>query len=353
LPVQYLGADDLISAFSYDADGNPVSGSIGGVSTSLTWNDNDKLVSLTNASNLTESNIYGADGLRYAASVGGVTRYFVYAGGTLLGEVSANGTPIAAYTWGNGLISQRRFDTATGTPTSSWYLYGAQGETRALTDSTGTVTDTYTYSAYGTLVASTGSTTNAFRYGGGAGYYTDSATGLVLCGQRWYAPGYGRWLNADPIGYDGGDNRYVYCGDQPVGGIDPSGERGGKTGVTDSQSDGEIEQEIKKLLQDLNGGGLTPQERAALKKEINLLEQKLKKNQKGSGDRNKKKREGNRHSKCKDKRIPSQPPVPYPEPEPDPAPVFSFPDIPAPNPIILGGGVITGIIIIVLLPVGA
>jgi len=33
----------------------------------------------------------------------------------------------------------------------------------------------------------------------------------------------GRWINRDPIEYDGGLNLYGYCGDRPVGGLDPSG----------------------------------------------------------------------------------------------------------------------------------
>ena len=72
--------------------------------------------------------------------------------------------------------------------------------------------------------ASSGSDPNPFQYGGSVGYYTDpNAQGLILCGQRWYAPAFGRWLSRDPIGYDGGDNLYAYCGENPVAGLDPTG----------------------------------------------------------------------------------------------------------------------------------
>ena len=37
--------------------------------------------------------------------------------------------------------------------------------------------------------------------------------GLILCGQRWYSPAYGRWLNRDPAGYAGGADLYSYCGE--------------------------------------------------------------------------------------------------------------------------------------------
>jgi RHS repeat-associated protein len=227
-PTSYNGSSysynggDLFSTVTYDGDGNPKSGTFGGYSSTLTWNDDSDLTSISNT-NANITNGYGADGLRHWSQVGSNAKTFsIYANGLLVGEVSATGSPISAYTWGNGLISEHRYDTTT--PTSFWYLFGPQGETRYLTNSTGAVTDTYVYSAYGELVASAGTDTNPFRYGGGAGYYSDSNTGLILCDERWYDPTTGRWLNSDPIGYDGGSDLYAYCGDNPVGALDPSGE---------------------------------------------------------------------------------------------------------------------------------
>jgi len=78
--------------------------------------------------------------------------------------------------------------------------------------------------AYGSPLQHTGTDPNPFGYGGSAGYYTDSnMAGLLLCGQRWYAPYFARWLSRDPIGYDGGANLYEYCGGNPVGAADPTG----------------------------------------------------------------------------------------------------------------------------------
>ena len=105
---------------------------------------------------------------------------------------------------------------------SLWYLYGPQGETRQLTNSAGTVTDTYSYTAYGSTVSSSTNDANPFQYGGKFGYYTEN-NGVVLCEHRWYDTLALRWLSRDPAGYEGGDNLYAYCGDDPVTGIDPSG----------------------------------------------------------------------------------------------------------------------------------
>ena len=144
----------------------------------------------------------------------------MFSGDTLIGELHS-GTPTYAYSWGSdGLVSQRLL---TGTPKSLWYHYGPQGETRQLTNSSGTVVDTYLYDAYGKQIASTGSDTNPFKYGGKYGYYTDGWAGIILAGQRWYSPDLKRWLSRDPIAYDGGENLYGYVRQNPVGWVDPSG----------------------------------------------------------------------------------------------------------------------------------
>ena len=165
---------------------------------------------------------YNAGGLRvWSQASGAIKTFYIFSGSTLVGEVQ-NGVPAVAYTWGaSGLVSERLLSQNR----SLWYAYGPQGETRQLTDSAGAVADTYLYSPYGTLLASTGTDTNPFRYGGQAGYYTDSSnpTGTILCGLRWYNPALGRWLSRDPIGYKGGVNLYEYCASNPVGHLDPFG----------------------------------------------------------------------------------------------------------------------------------
>ena len=57
-------------------------------------------------------------------------------------------------------ISENQQISSTWTP--SFYGYDGHGNVRFLTNSTGTVTDTYQYDAFGRLIASTGSTPNNF-----------------------------------------------------------------------------------------------------------------------------------------------------------------------------------------------
>ncbi len=58
--------------------------------------------------------------------------------------------------------------------------------------------------------------TDAAGYEAQFGYQTDTATGLVLAGHRYYQPQTRRWVNRDPIGYAGGINLYEYSGNDPV-----------------------------------------------------------------------------------------------------------------------------------------
>jgi len=59
------------------------------------------------------------------------------------------------------------------------------------------------------------------------GYRDDGDVGLLYIGARWYNPAVGRWTSADrwlgniyrPLSL----NRYLYCEDDPVNAVDPSG----------------------------------------------------------------------------------------------------------------------------------
>ena len=227
---QAFGTYDAANKFSslaggsvgYDGDGDTTSAAGSTVPAgSWTWDDRSLLLSATSGANTTTYG-YNAGGLRvWSQASGGSKTFYIFSGSTLVGEVQS-GIPAVAYTWGaSGLVSERLLSANR----SLWYAYGPQGETRQLTNSAGAVVDTYAYSPYGVLLASTGTDTNPFRYGGQAGYYTDSnnPTGTILCGLRWYNPALGRWLSRDPIGCAGGVNLYEYCASNPIMGIDPMG----------------------------------------------------------------------------------------------------------------------------------
>ena len=87
---------------------------------------------------------------------------------------------------------------------------------------TGDIAQRIDYTTWGDVVSDTNPGFQPFGFAGGL---YDEYTGLVRFGARDYDPEVGRWTAKDPIRWDGGQvNLYVYVGNDPVNGIDPSGE---------------------------------------------------------------------------------------------------------------------------------
>ena len=118
----------------------------------------------------------------------------------------------AVYTPG---ISER----ASGT--SKFYHADALGSTRGITNGSQTVTDAILYDAFGMTVSRTGSTPTPFGFVGAAQYQSDADSGLQLLGNRLYDPSIGRFISSDPA--KAGTSWYCYCGDCPLGKVDPTG----------------------------------------------------------------------------------------------------------------------------------
>lgn len=106
--------------------------------------------------------------------------------------------------------------------------YDALGSTRALTDESGSVTDTFDYDAWGNEIDRTGATETPFRWNGECGSHFDSATGLYQIRSRQTEGETARWMSADPaplqlITLDEAVNRYRIALDNPFMFRDPSG----------------------------------------------------------------------------------------------------------------------------------
>ena len=95
---------------------------------------------------------------------------------------------------------------------------------RQLTDETGTVTDSYTYDAFGKLIASTGTTSNFYLY---SGERFDFDLGLYHLRARYYETDRGRFTTMDPhpgkIDEPISLHKYLYANADPVNFLDPSG----------------------------------------------------------------------------------------------------------------------------------
>jgi RHS repeat-associated protein len=133
-----------------------------------------------------------------------------------------SGSVTRTYAYGLQRISENQQISGTWTP--SFYGYDGHGNVRFLTNSAGTITDTYQYDAFGMQINHTGTTPNVFQY---SGEWLDGSVGLYYLRARYLNQATGRFWVRDPIsgrfccGLSW--NPYIYANDNPVDAIDPSG----------------------------------------------------------------------------------------------------------------------------------
>jgi RHS repeat-associated protein len=148
---------------------------------------------------------------------------FLYFGNQYIGEADETNTVTKRYvnepdTYTN-LIGQH--DVASGN--NSYHHYDAIGSTRSVTGDTETVTDTFTYDAWGDVLSRTGASGIRFQYVGRYGYCRDEATESYYVMERSYTPESLRWLTVDPSGVFVSLNPFMYAANNPENLLDPSG----------------------------------------------------------------------------------------------------------------------------------
>ena len=101
-----------------------------------------------------------------------------------------------------------------------YYVPDTNGNTIALLDESGNVTDTYEYWPFGEIRSHVGPSTTPFTFGGVLGCYSDSWGGIYMRA-REFVPKLARWLTVDPLWP--WQLPYVYAGNSPVTQNDPTG----------------------------------------------------------------------------------------------------------------------------------
>ena len=144
---------------------------------------------------------YDESGIRSSKTVNGVTTYFTTKDGVI--QSQTDGTNTMYFQYDNS-----------GNPTGFlyngaqyFYLTNQMGDVIVITDNTGALIATYTYGAWGEVLAVTPATTggsaqltiadaNPLRY---RGYYLDAETGYYYLQSRYYSSNLCRFLNADML----------------------------------------------------------------------------------------------------------------------------------------------------------
>jgi len=219
--LEETGPDGSIT-YAYDANGNTTEKRIDGVlDTAYQYNSRDRLVRAETPT-ATLDYTYDPTGIRQSRTENGARTHFLidpnrdYA--QVIEERDAAGNTSVSYLHGDDLLTQTRSGIA--------YTYHADGlgSVRALSDSSGTPTDTYLYTTYGELEHHDGLTENNFLF---TGEQFDPGLGFYYLRARYYDPFTGRFPNMDT--FRGRVNepqtlhKYLYVHADPVNNIDPSG----------------------------------------------------------------------------------------------------------------------------------
>jgi len=212
--------NDRLANDSYDPNGNTRQSAGGAYA--YDWENR-----LTEVNDGAVQYTYDGDGNRVSKTVSGVTTTYLVdtnnpTGYAQVVEELQGGQVTRQYTYGTDLISQRQL--ISGQWSMSHYGYDGHGSVRFLTDSTGAVTDTYTYDAFGTLVERTGATPNEYLY---AGERFDAETGMYYLRARYMRPETGRFWTMDSYEGSADDpatlHKYLYASGDGANNLDPSG----------------------------------------------------------------------------------------------------------------------------------
>ena len=215
-------------SYTYDNAGNLIKKQSTAETTEYAYNLDGKLSSVKKIEGsivTNESYSYNAFGTRIKKVTNGeeerylVDEYTSYS--RVLEEKNKNNNLTATYTYGHDLISQNRATSV------SFYNRDGLGSTTSLTNASQTVTDTYSYDAFGNLINNTGTTKNNYLF---AGEEKDNTTGYYYLRARYMDTTTGRFISMDSYLGSVDDpvslHKYLYANANPVNYIDPSGYEG-------------------------------------------------------------------------------------------------------------------------------
>jgi RHS repeat-associated protein len=222
-PYAYNSTNELISTpsvtFTYDGNGNTITKADSSGTTTYNWDFENKLTSVVvPGSGGTVTFKYDPFGRRIQKSSSNGTTNYLYEAANSIEELDSAGLVLARYTQGS-IIDEPLAESRSGA-VIRYYEQDGLGAVTSLSDSTGTVANSYTYDTFGNLTASTGSFMNPFQY---TGRDYDTETGLQYYRARYYDSRSGRFLSEDPIRLQGGINFYAYVKNSPVRYLDPTG----------------------------------------------------------------------------------------------------------------------------------
>ncbi len=180
-----------------------------------TYNEWDKMTGYTDGEE-TYTYKYDTNGIRTAKND---KQYIIDINNNVIAEADENGAVCEEIVYGHQPLARKIVDTW------YYYIYNAHGDVVGMTDENGNVVNEYTYDPWGNILSETETVENPIKY---AGEYYDEELDMYYLRARYYDPNVGRFTSLDikegEISNPLDMNRYVYCRNNPIKYVDPSGE---------------------------------------------------------------------------------------------------------------------------------
>ena len=249
--TDYAGLVEILRQYTYDANGNTTkrttSGQVDAEVVEYTYDALNRLTQYKDAQNNVTTYAYNADGERVSKTQNGVTTNYYWDRGYISAETAGSST-VTNYVGVGGVFARK-----SGTQTDYLFKNG-HGDVTAKV-SGGVVTKTYNYDAYGVEKNPDANDTNPFRY---CGEYFDSESESIYLRNRYYSPLSSRFITEDPI--CSGSNWYAYCSNNPIMFVDPMGlsPRGNSyylvifAGITQNEGSWDVGEAFKQQIREDN-----------------------------------------------------------------------------------------------------
>ena len=213
--------DDANFTYSYDNNGNQIQKTNNTTSafTLFEYDAENNLIRVVREDGSVVN--YKYDGLdrRIEKEVDGVVSQYIYDDESILLELDGSDNIIARYTHGPG-IDEPLIVEKSGVNSS--YHADALGSIAELTDSNGTVVQSYTYSSFGKIESQLDP--NFVQPYTFTSREFDTETGLYYYRARPYDPSTGRFITEEPIGFTPNSTTlYSYVLNNPINLVDPRG----------------------------------------------------------------------------------------------------------------------------------
>jgi RHS repeat-associated protein len=184
----------------------------------------NRLQRVTKNGKIVSSYRYDPEGFRVVKQTAEQTIHYVFEGTEPIFEKNITTGQIKSYVYALGK-HLARVDGVIGDPEAKVYFYHTDhlGSIKAVTNKTGEVVWNADYLAFGTSFGET-SDSDFEEWHGFTGKEYDPDTGLSYFNARWYDSELGRFISEDPVMDPNNPNLYVYCANNPLVYIDPTGQ---------------------------------------------------------------------------------------------------------------------------------